>query len=118
MFAIQLRPERSNFIPMGRVANRDRAIPFDPPRQLVQFFDGCFILPSKRFHLLHVRAEIANLIQRVPSSQLDSDFTFDFGNRHRHVKQVPLWMFERNLILNCCFADCAKRQQGQKMQCQ
>src|ERR1700732_3711407 len=108
MLAIQLRGKRAGLIPVDCVSNSDRfaaTLAPDAPGQLVDFFDGWRLAirryggPRVRrwlhrslsnFHMLDMRAEVANLIQRVPRRNLDEDFILDIRNGHRYVKQMLL----------------------------
>src|SRR2546430_10750462 len=40
------------------------------------------------------------LFRSIPGRHLHRDHAFDVGNRHGHVKQMLLGMFERDVVLN------------------
>ena len=112
MLAIQLRAKRARLVPIRGITHDNGSISSDAPGLLVYFFDGwrhgirrSYRAPgwrcaSSNFHLLDVRAKVANLIQRVPGRHLDQDFIGDIRNGHRNVKEMLFGMRERNFITN------------------
>src|SRR5437899_2403796 len=116
MLGIELRAERSGFVPIRRITKLNRSRSPNAPRLLVQLFDGCFFCSYEGFHLLDVRAEIANLVEGIPRGPFNRDFSRNIGNGHGQVKQVPLGMFQRNAVVNRGVAGNAEHQQRKEME--
>jgi len=71
-------------------------------------------IPGEGFHLPHVSAEIANLIQRVPRGHLHGNFLFDIRDRHCHVEHMLFGMFERHAVMDRSVGCGAEREQNQE----
>ena len=102
MLGIELRGKGARFIPVRGVRKFDRARALDTPRLLVHFFDECLLQTGRCLHLLHVTAEVANLVERIPRRHLHKHFASHIGNGHRYVEEMPLGMIQEDGILNCC----------------
>src|SRR5689334_14829297 len=61
-----------------------------------------------------MRAEVTNLIKRIPRRHLHREFACDVRNRHRNVEQMLFGMFEGDAVLNSGLAGCAEQEQTQK----
>src|SRR5438128_12283450 len=72
---IQLGAERAWFVSVGRVLNHHRLGSSDPPRLLVEVGDGQGLARTVgRRDVLHVRSEIAHLIERISGYTPPGDF--------------------------------------------
>src|SRR3984893_7973279 len=100
MFAVQLGREGPSFIPVRGVTNRDGPFPVDAPSLLIHLFERSFIRTNECLDLLHVRAEIAYLVEGVPGGHLHRHFAGDFRNLHGDVKKMALRMRDRYFITN------------------
>src|SRR5216684_622459 len=102
VLGIQLRRKRASLIPISCINNLDRSRALNAPCLLVRFFDKCFLGAGKRFHLLHVTAEVADLVERIPRGHPDNHLVRHIGNGHCHVEEVPLGMIQEDGVLNGC----------------
>src|SRR5712692_7771410 len=114
MLGIQLRCERTRFIPIRRVGNLDRSRPLDAPRLLVYLFSECLLRTYERLYLLHVTAEVADLVERIPRGHPNNHLARHIGNSHRDLEEMSLRMIQENRILNCCSCRSAERQNKEK----
>jgi hypothetical protein len=65
---------------------------------LIQLFDGRYFCTGKDRNILDVTAEVANLIERVPSRHFHGDFARDIGNGHRHMEEMLFRVCERHFV--------------------
>src|SRR5437879_3759081 len=72
----------------------------EAPSLLVYFFDKRCLGTGKCLHVLHVAAEVTNLIERIPRGHLNKHLARHIRNGHCHVERVSLWMIQAHDILN------------------
>src|ERR1700733_15277580 len=98
MVGIELRRERSTFIPERRITNRNRSVASDGPGLLVELFNGERVRTGKGLDSLCVSTKIAYLIKGVPGGHLHDHFVFHVRNLHRDMEYMLLRGDQRNLI--------------------
>ena len=111
---VELSSERSGFVPVGVVAERDCSASRDAPGLFVELLDARRLLADKGLESLDVAREVTDLIKGVPSGDLYGHGAGDVRDVHDDVENVLLRVIERDLIANRSSGGRREAEQEQK----
>src|SRR5215469_7288094 len=100
MFRVELRAERPRIIPERIVGDLHLAVALHPPGQLVQLLNRGLLTIHARRNPLHMAAEIADLIKRIPRRHLQIHVPLHVRHFHRYMEKMLFRMLQRNRIAN------------------
>src|SRR2546423_1446366 len=92
IFWVEWRGKGPRLIPVSAVRDFDCSRTLDMPRLLVHLVDEYSPRICKRLHLLHVTAEVTNLVERIPCRHPHNPFASHIWNAHRYVEEMPRGM--------------------------